>query len=137
MRKIRRYEELRKLRTFEERFAYLRLVGDVGKETFGADRYINQRFYTSWEWKQARDWVISRDLGCDLGVEGYEIHENILVHHMNPIALEDIEYGSADIFDPEFLITTTLVTHNAIHFGRSTTSPKAMIVRRPNDTTLW
>lgn len=134
---IRCYEELRKLDTFEDRFAYLRLHGDVGVDTFGSDRYINQRFYKSPEWLRARDQAIARDLGCDLGMVGYEIYEKILVHHMNPITVEDIDEGIPEIFDPEFLITTTQMTHNAIHYGRSTNSPRIFKERKPGDTVLW
>jgi len=133
----RRYSELRRLNTFEERFEYLRLKGEVGISTFGFDRYINQKFYTSYEWKQARDMVIIRDNGCDLGISGYEIHGAILIHHINPMSVDDIIHGEDWIFDPEFLITTTTNTHNAIHFGNDRIGPKVVTARIPNDTKLW
>jgi hypothetical protein len=131
------YTELRRLYTFEERFKYLSLHGQVGKATFGFDRYVNQRFYRSREWKQIRNFVIVRDDGCDLGIEGYEIHGSILVHHMNPMEIEDISRGNDAIFDPEFLITTTHRTHNAIHYGDANLLPRRYVERRPGDTQLW
>lgn len=135
--KIRSYRELRRLLTFEERFNYLKLKGNVGESTFGFDRYLNQVLYTSREWKRTRYIIIKRDQACDLGITGYEIEFQILIHHMNPITIEDIESGNQDIFDPEFLICTTYNTHRAIHFGDESLLPKPPIVRRPNDTTLW
>jgi len=137
MLKSRSYRELRRLLTFEERFKYLSLNGHVGESTFGFDRYLNQNLYRSREWKQVRYKVIERDQACDLGIVGYEIETQILIHHMNPISIEDIEAGNEDIFDPEFLICTTYNTHRAIHFGDESLLPKLPIVRRPNDTTLW
>ena len=137
MLKSRTYRELRRLLTFEERFKYLNLKGHVGESTFGFDRYLNQNLYRSREWKQIRYKVIERDQACDLGILGYEIETQILIHHMNPINIEDIEAGNEDIFDPEFLICTTYNTHRAIHFGDESLLPKLPIVRRPNDTTLW
>lgn len=134
---IRSYRELRRLSTFEERFNYLRLRGNVGESTFGYDRYLNQMLYRSKEWKDIRYKVIERDQACDLGIPGYDIHYQILIHHMNPISVEDIEDGNSDIFDPNFLICTTYNTHRAIHFGDESLLPKPPIVRRPNDTTLW
>lgn len=134
---IRRYSELRTLETFEERFEYLRLKGAVGQATFGFDRYINQQFYRSTEWKQARQRVIARDLGKDLGVDGYEIYDKIVIHHMNPMTVEHIESGVSDILDPEFLITTTHDTHNAIHYGDKSLLRVQLIERRPGDTILW
>lgn len=131
------YLELRELETFEERFEYLKLKGSVGRETFGFDRWINQRFYSSREWKWVRDHVIVRDDGCDLGVYGYEIHSGLLVHHMNPISMDDIQHGEDWILDPNFLITTSLQTHNAIHYGDDNQLPRGPIVRQPGDTTLW
>lgn len=113
----RTYSELRSLASFEERYRYLQLRGQVGASTFGFDRYINQRFYTGRQWRQVRDVVIARDLGLDLGCEGYEIFDKIIIHHMNPMDAKAIEHGDADILDPEFLITTTHRTHNAIHYG--------------------
>lgn len=134
---IRRYSEVARLTSFEERFQYLKLSGDVGRATFGFDRYINQRFYTSNEWRHARDAVIIRDNGCDLGVPGYEIHSGILIHHVNPLSADDILHGEEWIFDPEFLITTTHRTHNAIHYGNDQGLPATVISRTPNDTKLW
>lgn len=134
---IRRYSVLRRLSTFEERFKYLRIQGTVGQDTWGFDRYINQSFYRSREWKRIRDRVIVRDNGCDLGIEGYEIHGHILVHHMNPMTPEQIENFNPDILDPEFLITTTQLTHNAIHYGVEEHSPRQLVERKPGDTNLW
>lgn len=134
---IRRYSELRHIPTFEERFEYLKLNGSVGRETFGFDRYINQRFYTSKEWRDIRHHVIARDLGLDLGAEGYEINSRILIHHMNPIVADDILHKNDDILDPEFLITTCHNTHNAIHYGDSSLLPKPLVERSRGDTKLW
>lgn len=134
---IRRYSELRHIPTFEERFGYLKLNGSVGRETFGFDRYINQRFYTSKEWRDIRHHVIARDLGLDLGAEGYEINSRILIHHMNPIVVDDILHKNDDIIDPEFLITTCHNTHNAIHYGDSSLLPKPLVERSRGDTKLW
>ena len=135
---IRTYSELSRLATFEERYRYLRLNGSVGEETFGFDRYLNQIFYRrSPEWKAVRDFVIVRDNGCDLGVEGYEIHGKIVVHHMNPIRKEDIDRNSEFLLDPEFLIATTHNTHNAIHYGDEGLLIKAPIERSKNDTCPW
>lgn len=120
-----------------ERFEYLQLRGEVGSATFGHDRWANQYFYKSREWRYARDYVIVRDDGCDLGVPGYEIHADIVVHHMNPLTQEDLENGNPDIVDPEFLITTSLLTHNAIHYGDASLLPRGLTTRRPGDTTLW
>lgn len=135
--KIRRYSELRRLTTFEERFEYLKLNGEVGQSTFGFDRYINQQFYTSYEWKQARQSVIIRDNGCDLGVFGYEINGAMLIHHINPMIPDDIIHGEDWIFNPDYLITTTKNTHNAIHYGVDRLLPKVVAARIPNDTKLW
>lgn len=134
---IRRYSQLRRYETFDERFRYLRLMGSIGKDTFGFDRHVNQAFYRSLEWKQIRDFVIVRDDGCDLGVPGYEIHGSLLVHHMNPMTLDDIRHGNPNILDPDFLITTTHRTHNAIHYGDESLLPKVVVERTPGDTTLW
>lgn len=134
---IKRYSEVSRLGTFEERYAYLRLFGDVGRSTFGFDRYINQRFYTSYEWKTARRTVILRDNSCDLGVYGFDIHTDILVHHLNPLNVDDIIHGEEWIFDPEYLITTTKRTHNAIHFGDDNLAPKVVFSRSAGDTRLW
>lgn len=134
---IRRYSALRRHTTFEDRFKYLRLQGSVGRSSFGFDRHINQKFYRSREWKDVRDFVIARDNGCDLGVEGYEIHAELLVHHMNPMDPSDIVHGNPNILDPEFLITTTHMTHNAIHYGDDNHIPKQLVERHPGDTALW
>lgn len=134
---IRCYSELIKLNTFEERYQYLRLNGAVGEETFGFDRYLNQIFYRSQRWKSIRDHVIIRDNGCDLGVDGYEIHGRILIHHMNPITIEDIRDESEFLIDPEFLISTIHRTHNAIHYGDESLLMLGPIVRTKNDTCPW
>lgn len=134
---IKTYTELSRLTSFEERYEYLRLGGLVGEETFGFDRYLNQVFYRSKRWKTIRDYVIIRDNGCDLGVEGYEIHGRILIHHMNPITLKDIEEESAFLLDPEYLISTTHNTHNAIHYGDESLLIKAPVERTRNDTCPW
>lgn len=134
---IRSYQELSRLNTFEERYAYLLLRGAVGESTFGFDRYLNQTFYGSSEWKHIRHFVVARDGGCDLGIAGYEIHNRILIHHMNPMTKEDLIHGDERILDPENLITTTFLTHNAIHFGDASFRPKALIERKRGDTRLW
>lgn len=131
------YSDLVRLDSFEERFEYLKLGGGVGRSTFGFDRHINQRFYTSREWHDVRDYVIFRDEGCDLGVPGYEIHVKPLIHHMNPMVVDDIIHGETWILDPEFLITTTHHTHNAIHYGGENSYPKVVTERTPRDTKLW
>ena len=133
----RTYTELIKLPTLEERYKYLRLHGELGKPTFGFDRYINQMFYRSAQWRRTRRDIILRDNGCDLGVAGYEIHHHLVIHHMNPMFPIDIMDGGPHILDPEFLITTTLLTHNAIHFGDERLLPRQPIERRPGDTKLW
>lgn len=137
MAKVRTYRELRRIETFEERFAYLDLRGQVGQATFGSNRWINQRFYRSREWRQVRDFVIVRDNGCDLGVAGYEIHGRVLIHHMNPITEEDLVYGTPFCLDPEYLVTTTHRTHNAIHYGDDQLLPRTVVERKPGDTKLW
>lgn len=137
MTKVRSYSELRRLGTFIERYHYLELKGILGKRTFGFDRWINQRFYKSQEWNSVRDQVIIRDYGCDLGIPGYEIHSGLLVHHMNPITRQNLEDGDDWVVDPEFLITTSLLTHNAIHYGDESLLPRGPIVRKAGDTTLW
>lgn len=134
---IRTYSELVTLPTFNERFQYLKLNGQVGESTFGFDRYLNQLFYKSDEWLRLRDQIIIRDNGCDLGIEGREIHGRILIHHMNPIRKEDILNRSRYLLDPEFLICTVKRTHDAIHYGDENlllTIPKE---RRKNDTCPW
>lgn len=134
---IRTYSELITLPTFEDRYRYLQLNGEVGKDTFGFDRYINQQFYRSKEWQRIRDEVIIRDNACDLGMEGYEIHGRIYVHHMNPIMVRDIQSNSDYLMNPEFLICTTHRTHNAIHYGDENLLARAPIERTKNDTCPW
>jgi hypothetical protein len=134
---IKTYTELSRYSSFEDRFEYLRLHGDVGRSTFGFDRYINQQFYRSREWKTSRDVVIVRDEGCDLGVPGHEISGELLVHHINPIVVDDIVHGEEWIFDPEFLITTTHTTHNAIHYSDASLLPRIVVARQSGDTKLW
>lgn len=134
---IRSYSKLIKLQTFEERFDYLKLDGIVGEDTFGFDRYLNQQFYRSREWKRIRDQVILRDNGCDLGVDGYEIHGRVLIHHMNPISIDDIHTMSDFLMNPEYLICVTHRTHNAIHYGDKNLIITAPIERTKNDTCLW
>lgn len=135
--KNRTYSELRSIDSFEERFKYLKLDGSVGESTFGFDRYLNQNLYRSKRWRKIRDEVIMRDNGCDLGIEGYEIRDQIIIHHLNPISVEDILEENDDIFNPEFLICTTKRTHNAIHYGDASLLPKGPIERKPNDTCSW
>lgn len=135
---IRTYSELSKLKTFDERFKYLQLNGTVGLDTFGFDRYLNQGFYRSRAWKKIRDQVILRDNGCDLGIEGHDVFgKNIIIHHMNPINLNDVLEGSDYLLNPEFLITTIHSTHNAIHYGGESLLNLAPIERKPNDTCPW
>lgn len=134
---IRSYSKLIKLQTFEERFDYLKLDGVVGEDTFGFDRYLNQQFYRSREWKRIRDQVILRDNGCDLGVDGYEIHGRVLIHHMNPISTDDIHTMSDFLMNPEYLICVTHRTHNAIHYGDNNLIITAPIERTKNDTCPW
>ena len=134
---IRTYSELVKFITFEDRFEYLRLHGGVGRSTFGFDRYLNQKFYSSYEWKDVRNHVIARDLGRDLGVEGYEIHDHILIHHMNPVTVDSVVHRDLHLLDPEYLITTTHRTHNAIHYGDKSLLPQPVVERRKGDTKLW
>lgn len=134
---IRTYSELITIPTFQERFQYLRLNGVVGNDTFGFDRYLNQIFYRSQRWRSVRDFVIIRDNGCDLGMDGYEIHSKILIHHMNPITLKDIERESEFLLDPEYLICTSHNTHNAIHYGDEDLLITEPIQRTRNDTCPW
>lgn len=134
---IRTYSELRRFSTLRARYNYLALRGVVGESTFGFDRYINQMFYQSAQWRQIRHEVIVRDEGCDLGIEGYEIHSRLVIHHLNPMKRIDITSGGSGILDPEFLITTTHQTHNAIHYGDEKLLPRLLAVRRPGDTKLW
>ena len=133
----RSYSELVKLPTFSERYNYLRLVGKVGSTTFGFDRYLNQSFYTSRDWRQVRHAVIARDAGCDLGLEGYEIFDRVYVHHMNPLTKKQVLAADENMFDLEYLISCTLNTHNAIHYGDPNSLVRLPPERRPGDTTLW
>lgn len=134
---IRTYRQLRHLETLEERYHYLLLRGVLGESTFGFDRWINQRFYKSYEWKTVRDQVIIRDNGCDLGVPGFEIHSGLLVHHMNPLTMQELEHGADSIIDSNVLITTSFRTHNAIHYGDESQLPRGPVVRKSGDTILW
>lgn len=134
---IRTYSELCELETFEDRFEYLRLGGAVGQETFGFERYLNQVFYKSREWRSLRDQVILRDNACNLGVEGYDIIGRVYVHHMNPITPEDIRNRSSFLLDPEFLICTTHNTHEAITFGDASLLIKLPVERTRYDTCPW
>ena len=138
MSRLRTYSELIELPTFKERFEYLKLDGTVGRETFGFDRYLNQRFYRSITWKQIRAKVIYRDLGCDLGVPGYELDDKVIVHHMNPVYKDDLIDYTDYLTNPEYLITTCIATHNAMHYGDETILlTKDVIERKPNDTCPW
>ena len=134
---VRTYTQLRKIPEFLDRYEYLRLAGVVGQETFGIDRYVNQQLYSSSTWERIRDKVIIRDGGCDLGVPEYEIHSRIYVHHMNPITLDDILNNHPHVYDLEFLICTSLTTHNAIHYGNEQTLNQLPVERKPGDTKLW
>lgn len=131
------YSEIRRLETLEERFDYLMLAGQVGERTFGSERWINQNFYTSREWRNVRNEVIARDLGCDLGVQEFPIFSKPHVHHMNPMSVSDIDEGNFDILNPEFLITVSHQTHNAIHYGTRDGIPQKLVERVPGDTKLW
>lgn len=133
----RTFTELSKLSTFTERFNYLRLDGEVGKETFGFERYLNQKFYHSLEWKRVRDFVILRDNGCDLGVADHDIFSRAVIHHMNPILTSDVVHCTDILLDPEYLITTTHDTHNALHYGDENLLQKPLVERRPGDTCPW
>lgn len=135
---IRRYSELIKLPTFEERFEYLKLDGRVGKMTYGSDRIFNQAFYHSKEWRDFRNKVIARDNGCDLGIEDREIFDKLIVHHINPMTIRDLEEGGEELFDMENFICCSYNTHEAIHYGDSSLLIKTEFVeRRPGDTILW
>jgi hypothetical protein len=134
---VRRYSEMSRLETFEERFEYLKLGGTVGHASFGFDRWINQEFYHSYEWKSVRRRVVIRDYGCDLGIRGYEINGSLLVHHINPMTPDDLIHDETWVLNPEYLITTTHATHNAIHYGDSSLLPVKLVERKPGDTRLW
>ena len=135
---IRRYSELIQLSSFEERFNYLKLHGNVGYETFGFDRYLNQKFYKSAEWKHIRDIVIVRDMGCDMALHDHDIGGKIIIHHMNPMSIEDLETNPSLLLDPEFLVCVSQETHNAIHYGDDSILNKNKFEERvPNDTIPW
>lgn len=134
---IRTYTELSEIDSFRDRFKYLSLRGSVGEKTFGSERHLNQKFYSSREWRLVRDEVITRDSGLDLGVIGFDIYDRVLIHHMNPITLEDIRHGNSDILSPEYLISVTHNTHNAIHYGDESLLKLPIQERRPGDTALW
>ena len=134
---MRTYSELTSISSFYDRYKYLRLGGAVGRETFGYDRYLNQGFYTSSEWRRVRNDVIARDEGFDLGHFDFVIQSRPIIHHMNPMTVQDLVHGSDDIVNPEYLITCTHRTHNAIHYGDESLLPQPLIIRRPGDTTLW
>lgn len=131
---LRTYTELSEIDTFEERYRYLALRASVGEATFGHARDLNQSFYASTQWRRVRRHVIIRDNGCDLGVEGYEIHDRIYIHHMNPMTIENLVAGDPEVLDPEFLISTTHRTHNAIHYGDERQLPQLFVERTPGDT---
>lgn len=134
---IKTYSELIRFKTLEERYRYLRIGGRVGEETFGFDRWMNQVFYKDPRWRDIRDDVITRDNGCDLGLEGYDIHGKIFVHHMNPVTKDDILHNFDSLLNPEFLISTSKRTHDAIHYGNEDLLPQSPIVRTRNDTCPW
>lgn len=134
---LRRYSELKRLKTFEERYEYLRIGGLVGESTFGFERYLNQALYTSQKWRQLRSQIIIRDNGCDLGIEGRDIFDKIIIHHMNPLTREQIQDPDDSMFDPEYLICVSHNTHNAIHYGDASLLSKEYVPRRPNDTCPW
>jgi hypothetical protein len=134
---IRCYSDLAHIHDHRERFEYLQAHSSIGLETFGHERWLNQAFYHSTEWRQARQAVIARDRGCDLGIEGYEIFDQPYIHHMNPLRVQDITAGDPAIIDPEFLICVSLQTHNAIHFGSTATLVEPWKPRKPGDTKLW
>lgn len=134
---IRTYSELITIPTFEERFEYLQLKGSVGKDTFGYDRYLNQVLYRSPEWKRLRNQIIIRDCGCDLACEGYDIHSKVLIHHLNPITVEDVLSRSRKVFDPDNLVCVSHSTHNAIHYGDVDLLVTGPIIRTKNDTCPW
>lgn len=131
------YSELKKLKTYKERFDYLKRAGNIGEETFGPDRFLNQKFYASKEWKQVRDKVIVRDNGCDLGCDGYDIFDKPMIHHLNPVTKEQLVNHDPCLLDPENLITVTKLTHNAIHYGSFDILPTEPVERKPGDTKLW
>lgn len=134
---MKTYTELKNFKTFKERFDYLKIGGSVGEQTFGSHRWVNQSFYHSPEWKRIRDIVIIRDMGCDLGIEGRDIVQKIYIHHMNPIVMQDLIERSQLLLDPEYMICTSYMTHQAIHYGDESLLALDPIERRPNDTIPW
>lgn len=135
---VRSIQELRQFDSYEDRFEYLKLRSSIGVATFGFDRWINQAFYRSTQWRNLRHEIIARDEACDMGVPGYEIFDKIIIHHMNPITLEDlVDEGDPDILNPDFLVTVSLRTHNAIHFGDKSNLIQPLVERRPGDTVPW
>lgn len=134
---FRTFGEMVQIPTFEERFEYLSLEGQVGASTFGFDRWMNQQLYRSAEWRRIRNYVIARDLGCDLAMPGFEVHDRIYIHHMNPMRAHDIVHSNQDIFNIEYLISTTHRTHNAIHYGTAELLPRQYVPRSAGDTNLW
>lgn len=134
---MRNYTDLQKLSSFKDRFNYLKLDGKIGKDTFGFDRWLNQAFYTSPEWRRVRDQVIVRDNGNDLGIDGFRIYGKVLIHHMNPITYHNIVHRDEDILNPEYLICVSQRTHNAIHYGSEDLLPTELVERKPNDTCPW
>ena len=134
---IRTYSELKRFDSLVDRFNYLALNGRVGETTFGFDRYMNQMSYTSRQWRSMRHKIILRDNGCDLGIEGYEIHKGLYIHHLNPMTVDQIRNGDPGILDPEFLITASFSSHQAIHYGDARLLPRVLIERQPGDTRLW
>lgn len=134
---IKTYSELITIPTYEDRFRYLQLKGAVGKETFGYDRYLNQILYSSPEWRRLRDRIVIRDNGCDLACEGYDIYGRVLIHHINPISVDDVVSRKSNVFDPENLICVSHNTHNAIHYGDESLLVLAPVERTKNDTCPW
>lgn len=134
---MKSYRELKKLKTFLDRFEYLKIGGKIGQSTFGGDRWINQAFYTSKEWRRTRNGIILRDNGCDLGVEGYDILRNLVIHHINPVTIEDLEERRDIALDPDNLVCVSDITHKAIHYGDASLLPKEPVERKPNDTCPW
>lgn len=135
---IKTYSELIRLSTFEDRYRYLALHGTVGKDTFGLDRYFNQKFYKSRDWRRIRDQVIVRDGACDLGIKGREISGRVIIHHMNPFSMDDLTGDDVlELLNPEYLICVSHDTHNAIHYGDESLLPEIFVERKPNDTCPW
>lgn len=135
---IRTYTELSRLGSYEERFRYLSLQGVPGRRTFGTERYLNQLFYRSTQWRRVRQRIIARDNGCDLAHYDYELHTKIIIHHMNPMTIEDLKTGDESVLEPEFLISTSIRSHNAIHYGDPSLLPVPVFKeRRPGDTKFW